>query len=101
MIDFGRSPFWNCPAPEEPTNPPAVDKPQTPLHEKNDNSLLSSSQVQVETKPVAKWQVPPIQCFEPENRNLYVHIGPSGGAQGYSAITGMQQYTCNNELKFA
>lgn len=43
-------------------------------------------------KPVAKqngaWDIPPIQCFEPEDGVFYAQMGPTGGKQGYPAITG-------------
>lgn len=34
------------------------------------------------------WDIPPIQCFEPEDGVFYAQMGPTGGASGYSAITG-------------
>ena len=109
LIDFGRSPFWNCPAPEELSSPPtsttasavhvqtssgqrpaAVLKDKdvwAPLETKTNNDLEASQVVtnQVAAKP---WFIPPIACNEPENRVFYVHIGPTGGSQGYNAITG-------------
>lgn len=42
-------------------------------------------------RPAAKegaWEIPPIQCFEPEDGVFYAQMGPTGGKQGYSAITG-------------
>lgn len=42
-------------------------------------------------RPAAKegaWQIPPIQCFEPEDGVFYAQMGPTGGKQGYPAITG-------------
>ncbi|KAK5644469.1 hypothetical protein RI129_005769 [Pyrocoelia pectoralis] len=41
--------------------------------------------------PVAKrdaWEIPPIQCYEPEDGVFYAQMGPTGGKRGYSAITG-------------
>jgi len=35
-----------------------------------------------------KWRVPPIPCHEPEDRIYYAQLGPSGGENGYSTITG-------------
>lgn len=42
-------------------------------------------------RPAAKegaWQIPPIQCYEPEDGVFYAQMGPTGGKQGYPAITG-------------
>ncbi|KAB0794806.1 hypothetical protein PPYR_11645 [Photinus pyralis] len=41
--------------------------------------------------PVAKiapWDIPPIQCYEPEDGVFYAQMGPTGGKRGYPAITG-------------
>ena len=34
------------------------------------------------------WFIPPIQCNEPEDGVFYAQIGPTGGKNGYSSITG-------------
>lgn len=34
------------------------------------------------------WEIPPIQCNEPEDGVLYAQMGPTGGKRGYPAITG-------------
>lgn len=34
------------------------------------------------------WEIPPIQCNEPDDGVFYAQLGPTGGKQGYSAITG-------------
>lgn len=34
------------------------------------------------------WEIPPIQCDEPEDGVFYAQMGPTGGKRGYSAITG-------------
>lgn len=42
-------------------------------------------------RPAAKngaWDIPPIQCHEPEDGVFYAQMGPTGGKQGYPAITG-------------
>lgn len=42
-------------------------------------------------RPAAKegaWEIPPIQCYEPEDGVFYAQMGPTGGKHGYSAITG-------------
>lgn len=42
-------------------------------------------------RPAARngaWEIPPIQCHEPEDGVFYAQMGPTGGKQGYPAITG-------------
>lgn len=34
------------------------------------------------------WEIPPIQCNEPEDGVFYAQMGPTGGKRGYPAITG-------------
>lgn len=34
------------------------------------------------------WDIPAIQCYEPEDGVFYAQMGPTGGKRGYSAITG-------------
>ena len=99
LIDFGRPPLWNCPAPEEQ---PASTHTQRP--DQSWAALTEKAQVQghapfkptapplvapLKTSKIPKpWFIPPIECYEPENHVFYAHIGPSGGAQGYHGITG-------------
>lgn len=44
-------------------------------------------------KPVSNaitaWEIPAIQCYEPEDGVFYAQMGPTGGKHGYSAITGI------------
>lgn len=35
------------------------------------------------------WDIPPIQCYEPDDGVFYAQMGPTGGKQGYPAITGL------------
>lgn len=42
-------------------------------------------------KPASRngaWGIPPIECDEPEDGVFYAQMGPTGGKQGYPAITG-------------
>lgn len=118
LIDFGRSPFWNCPAPEDPTatsgsvTVPSVQR--RPTTEENRWSSLDGNSVGPNTQLLAKyqppqppqppsqpsppavsnklpWYIPAIECNEPENHVYYAHLGPNGGSQGYNAITGTNQ----------
>lgn len=34
------------------------------------------------------WEIPAIQCNEPPDGVFYAQMGPTGGKQGYPAITG-------------
>lgn len=116
LIDFGRQPFWNCPIPDsentkplithsevenkgrqttqkppkqqQPTRKPAVvtEAPAPPPRRQQ------ATQRPVPTpKPAPKtdaWEIPPIQCHEPEDGVFYAQMGPTGGKRGYPAITG-------------
>lgn len=39
------------------------------------------------------WEIPPIQCNEPDDGVLYAQMGPTGGKRGYPAITGNNNWT--------
>lgn len=104
LIDFGRSPFWNCPAPEDPTPsstlaPNSQRRPVATTEDSNwpafdGNAVGSNSQTFGKAQPPPSvsnkppWYIPAIECNEPENHVYYAHLGPNGGAQGYNAITG-------------
>ncbi|XP_014221309.1 protein Skeletor, isoforms B/C [Trichogramma pretiosum] len=92
FIDFGRPPSWNCPLPE-------LQEQQS-----NNNAKPKSSDLQQLTPTTVRpsrfpatpapaptdnaWEIPPIQCFEPEDGVFYAQMGPTGGKHGYPAITG-------------
>jgi DOMON domain len=116
FIDFGRQPYWNCPIPENEGKPlisePEEEKPEIPNKSRPQSQKLNQQNVSkpnervdvqkrpqqpitprpVPTpKPVSKrdaWEIPPIQCFEPEDGVFYAQMGPTGGKMGYPAITG-------------
>lgn len=44
------------------------------------------------------WEIPPIQCNEPDDGVFYAQLGPTGGKQGYSAITGMCFLTARKSI---
>ncbi|XP_076043060.1 DM13 and DOMON_DOH domain-containing protein skeletor isoform X2 [Oratosquilla oratoria] len=77
LVDFGRNPSWNCPLPENSGAAPAVPqkRPERP----------TPAPVAPPTSP---WFIPPIPCYEPEDGVFYAQIGPTGGKNGYNAITG-------------
>ncbi|XP_063703594.1 protein Skeletor, isoforms B/C [Culicoides brevitarsis] len=111
LINFGRQPTWNCPVPdsekkdferdmdsvEEEEDPkPTRSLPQN--HQQEQQGLFEVKQpAKPKPRPVATprpaakegaWQIPPIQCYEPEDGVFYAQMGPTGGKQGYPAITG-------------
>jgi hypothetical protein len=122
LIDFGRQPFWNCPIPEHDGKPIIQDtensasQPQTqklnqnrvdtqkrPQRPQQQQQQQTQKPQKVQTtprpmptpKPHSKrdaWEIPPIQCHEPEDGVYYAQMGPTGGKRGYPAITG-DKYT--------
>ncbi|KAK1125042.1 hypothetical protein K0M31_006380 [Melipona bicolor] len=103
LIDFGRPPVWNCPVPDHEHSQIFADNG-------NDNKATDDQvfhhvwpqrmQLAATTRrpqrlatpaPAPKndaWEIPPIQCYEPDDGVLYAQMGPTGGKHGYPAITG-------------
>ncbi|XP_015110834.1 protein Skeletor, isoforms B/C [Diachasma alloeum] len=93
FIEFGRQPSWNCPMP---------DMEQIQTHHDDNTDKGSNKQELVATtrrpsRPPATpapapttdaWEIPPIQCNEPDDGVFYAQMGPTGGKHGYPAITG-------------
>ncbi|KAI8117583.1 isoforms D/E, Protein Skeletor, partial [Lucilia cuprina] len=56
------------------------------------NTRLAQRRPVPTPKPVVNengaWDIPAIQCYEPEDGVFYAQMGPTGGKHGYSAITG-------------
>lgn len=77
------------PPPPPPATTKATPAPTTP---KPINRRPATTSRPVATpKPASKngaWFIPPIQCNEPEDGVFYAQMGPTGGKQGYPAITG-------------
>lgn len=44
------------------------------------------------------WEIPPVECYEPEDGVFYAQMGPTGGKQGYPAITG--KIRISEQLRF-
>ncbi|XP_075148587.1 DM13 and DOMON_DOH domain-containing protein skeletor isoform X1 [Haematobia irritans] len=65
---------------------------QSPNRRVENNHQLGQRRPVPTPKPVANdngaWEIPPIQCYEPEDGVFYAQMGPTGGKHGYSAITG-------------
>ncbi|XP_055540426.1 protein Skeletor, isoforms B/C isoform X1 [Wyeomyia smithii] len=92
LVDFGRQPYWNCPTPESDQHK-TQETPQK-LQNLEPNRRADSMQrpkAPATARPPAKpgaWDIPPIQCYEPDDGVFYAQMGPTGGKQGYPAITG-------------
>lgn len=82
FVDFGRSPLWNCPLPD--------DQPSQSQSQSQRNTQQSSvnNAPQAVTPSPSAWFIPPIPCHEPEDGVFYAQIGPTAGENGYNAITG-------------
>ncbi|KAL1401589.1 hypothetical protein pipiens_006496 [Culex pipiens pipiens] len=93
LVDFGRQPFWNCPTPESDQQKPPQENPQKlqSLEPNRRVDQMPRPKPPATARPPAKagaWEIPPIQCYEPEDGVFYAQMGPTGGKQGYPAITG-------------
>jgi len=76
-FDFGRIPQWNCPIAGKPA-------PKNKAKQRNKRPPTPAP-APASDQP---WYIPPIQCHEPEDGVFFAQIGPTGGDNGYSAITG-------------
>lgn len=79
FFDFGRIPQWNCPIAGKPSAPHKRKK------QKKNRRPPPPAPAPASDKP---WFIPPIECYEPEDGVFFAQIGPTGGDNGYSAITG-------------
>lgn len=109
LIQFGREPTWNCPLSE--TDVKMTEDEDQELYEPPNRHQTKSRPVQSNRfgntpesdrrggspAPPARapqtprnkfWEIPPIECHEPEDGVFYAQMGPTGGKQGYPAITG-------------
>lgn len=46
------------------------------------------------------WDIPAIQCYEPDDGVFYAQMGPTGGKHGYSAITGQFLFIENSVIVY-
>lgn len=117
FIQFGREPVWNCPLSEsdmkmvdenmeEFYNPNKGNQNTQSQFSSNQNvGSTSRPDFEQDRRPAESgrpnrpakvptssknkfWDIPPIQCWEPEDGVFYAQMGPTGGKQGYPAITG-------------
>ncbi|XP_063233288.1 protein Skeletor, isoforms D/E-like [Bacillus rossius redtenbacheri] len=102
LLDFGRAPKWNCPLPEMETprrfqaksrEHPAALRAQHDDHQAAPRTTARPATRRPPATPAPAptrdaWDIPPIQCHEPEDGVFYAQMGPTGGKHGYPAITG-------------
>ncbi|XP_050456916.1 protein Skeletor, isoforms B/C isoform X2 [Cataglyphis hispanica] len=90
FIEFGRPPAWNCPMPDqEQTSAYGETGSNTQVVEivsTRRPPRLPATPAPASTKDA--WEIPPIQCNEPDDGVFYAQMGPTGGKHGYPAITG-------------
>ncbi|XP_014486776.1 PREDICTED: protein Skeletor, isoforms B/C [Dinoponera quadriceps] len=92
FIEFGRPPAWNCPMPDQEQASSYGDANETA----NNNQQLAVTTRRPQRVPATPapaptndaWEIPAIQCYEPEDGIFYAQMGPTGGKHGYPAITG-------------
>ncbi|XP_012227844.1 protein Skeletor, isoforms B/C isoform X1 [Linepithema humile] len=93
FIDFSRPPAWNCPMPDQEQTSSSNDTNET-AGSSNAQLVVTTRRPQRQPATPAPastndaWDIPPIQCWEPDDGVLYAQIGPTGGKHGYPAITG-------------
>ncbi|XP_076241242.1 DM13 and DOMON_DOH domain-containing protein skeletor isoform X2 [Calliopsis andreniformis] len=92
FIDFGRPPVWNCPVPDQEQSQLFVDNSEKASGSQALTATTRRSQrIPATPAPAPRtdaWEIPPIQCHEPEDGVFYAQMGPTGGKHGYPAITG-------------
>lgn len=79
-----------APPPPPPQQAQAVAT-QRPATQKPNTQRPTTPRPVPTPKAVSKrdaWEIPPIQCYEPEDGVFYAQMGPTGGKRGYPAITG-------------
>ncbi|XP_046667429.1 protein Skeletor, isoforms D/E-like [Homalodisca vitripennis] len=96
LMDFGRTPLWNCPIPESDAALGASNEPQEQdVHVSpsvpNRSTVAESQHSPPPPAPAVRqsdaWEIPPIQCNEPDDGVFYAQMGPTGGKRGYPSIT--------------
>ncbi|XP_071633804.1 protein Skeletor, isoforms B/C isoform X1 [Temnothorax longispinosus] len=86
FIEFGRPPAWNCPMPDQ-------ESPDNFKQTASNTQIVTRRPQRVPATPAPAstndaWEIPPIQCYEPDDGVFYAQMGPTGGKHGYPAITG-------------
>lgn len=68
-----------------------MSREQPPQQRRRSGQRVNPAKAVPTPAPVKKrdaWEIPPIQCYEPEDGVFYAQMGPTGGKRGYPAITG-------------
>ncbi|XP_025266940.1 protein Skeletor, isoforms B/C isoform X2 [Camponotus floridanus] len=88
FIEFSRPPAWNCPMPdqEQISGPGGKGSGTQEVTSARRPPRLPATPAPASTKDA--WEIPPIQCNEPDDGVFYAQMGPTGGKHGYPAITG-------------
>jgi hypothetical protein len=79
------------PAANAPARRPAAQAPASTQRPAATQRTVATQRPAATPKPASKrdaWEIPPIQCDEPEDGVFYAQMGPTGGKRGYPAITG-------------
>ncbi|KAE8752192.1 Skeletor [Frankliniella occidentalis] len=90
FLEFGRAPRWNCPLPDG-GHGGQEDQDREPARPASQQSTAVTTRPPATPAPhptKGAWEIPPIQCHEPEDGVFYAQMGPTGGKHGYPAITG-------------
>ncbi|XP_034232288.1 protein Skeletor, isoforms D/E-like [Thrips palmi] len=88
FLEFGRSPRWNCPLPDG-GHGAGEDQDREPARPAQTTAVTTRPPATPAPHPKKDaWEIPPIQCHEPEDGVFYAQMGPTGGKHGYPAITG-------------
>lgn len=70
----------------------SASQPSRTRHQAGRRGVAATTSKPVPTPAPVKdrdaWDIPAIQCYEPEDGVFYAQMGPTGGKRGYSAITG-------------
>nr|CAH7763715.1 unnamed protein product [Callosobruchus chinensis] len=87
-IDFGAT---KAPEAPQPTTPQLPRRRGPQRGSSTRDSVTAVKEVPTPTPVKTKrdaWEIPDIQCYEPEDGVFYAQMGPTGGKRGYPAITG-------------
>lgn len=70
----------------------ALHRQPPPPQRRQETAIITQRRPVPTPKPVVNsngaWDIPAIQCHEPEDGVFYAQMGPTGGKHGYPAITG-------------
>lgn len=119
LIQFGREPMWNCPLSETDMKMTEDEEPELyesakryqqpnprPAQSNRFGAAPESDRRGGSPAPPSRappaprnkhWEIPPIECDEPDDGVFYAQMGPTGGKQGYPAITGKLPIANSNQ----